>query len=196
VEGDRAVNTTWNGLARTQPLARGTGFGPRTVPLATGSGFRVREPLVQRSREGGKSAPRTSTLGPGRDNGPSDEVRDLVLTRDGFCCTCCGQSIEGQEYSLGRRLRASQGGRPVASNLLVCLGWGGEQHRGRIDSRRDRRDEDRSLAVRSGQDPAQVPVTVCMPFGELRETFLWDDGRYHDEGPQEMTAVRPIMSDP
>ena len=44
---------------------------------------------------------------------PCLAVRKLVLERDGYACIDCGTSIIGQHYSLGHRLRASQGGKPV-----------------------------------------------------------------------------------
>jgi hypothetical protein len=116
-------------------------------------------------------------------------VRRLVLERDGYRCTCgCGQSIIGQRYSLGHRLRASQGGKPVPSNLLTFLGWGGEACHGRIDSRRDPADEANGLTVRSWQDPALVPVVIAGEDGSKVPVWLWDDGKYHLDGPQEMAA--------
>src|SRR5271170_4088562 len=74
-------------------------------------------------------------------------VRALVLARDQFRCVCCGTSVRGQHYSLGHRVRASQGGRPVASNLLTLLGLGGELHHGRIDGRTDPDDEGKGYAL-------------------------------------------------
>jgi hypothetical protein len=105
------------------------------------------------------------------------QVRELVLARDGHRCACCNKSILGRRYSLGHRMRASQGGRPVASNLIVVLGWGGEACHGRIDSRRDPADEDRGLTVRSWQDPLEIPVKYMTPAGVLEEAWLTDDGQ-------------------
>ena len=113
------------------------------------------------------------------------EIRALVLDRDGYVCFCCGEPVMGQRYSLGHRLRASQGGKAIPSNLIILLGWGGEACHGRIDSRRDPRDEERGLTVRSWQDPAQVPVQLVTGA----EVWLWDDGRYHKEGPQGVAAA-------
>jgi hypothetical protein len=113
------------------------------------------------------------------DTGPTAEVRRLVLERDGYRCVCCGLPVAGQRYSLGHRLRASQGGLAVPSNLLTFLGWGGQGCHGRIDNRADPRDEDRGLTVRSWQDPALVPVTLL----DGRRVRLADDGRYHDTPP-------------
>lgn len=115
-------------------------------------------------------------------------VRELVLERDGYCCVCCGKSIVGQHYSLGHRLRASQGGRPVPSNLITLLGLGGELHHGRIDLYRDPADAEKGYRLKSGQDPLQVRVTVFRHGETPFSAWLWDDGRYHFDGPQEVAA--------
>lgn len=115
---------------------------------------------------------------PNRNSGPSAVIRALCLARDGYACVCCGTPVVGQHYSLGHRLRASQGGKPVPSNLITLLGLGGELHHGRIDSRRDPSDEARGYSLRSYQDPLVVPVTVCSPHGPGMSLWLSDDGRY------------------
>lgn len=110
-------------------------------------------------------------------SGPAPEVRRLVLERDGHACVCCGIAIRGRRYSLGHRLRASQGGLAVASNLLTFLGWGGQDCHGRIDNRADPADEARGLTVRSWMDPAVVPVGLL----DGRRVRLDDAGRYVDQ---------------
>jgi hypothetical protein len=91
---------------------------------------------------------------------------------------CCGTSVKGQNYSLGHRKRASQGGRPVPSNLITLLGLGGESHHGRIDGRRDPHDEAKGYTVRSWQDPAEIGVMVFdSPGGPGVTYWLTDDGR-------------------
>jgi hypothetical protein len=108
----------------------------------------------------------------------SPEVRALVLARDRFCCVCCGTPIAGEHYSLGHRVRASQGGRPVASNLITLLGLGGELHHGRIDGRTDPHDEGKGYALFSWQDPAEVGVMYFeRPDGPGVTFWLTDDGR-------------------
>jgi hypothetical protein len=141
-------------------------------------------PPSGRTREAkGKSAVRT------RNSGPTPKVRKLVLERDEYTCQCgCRRSIVGQRYSLGHRLRASHGGKPVPSNLLVFLGWGGEACHGRIDRRDNPVDEANGMTVRSWQDPAQVRVTVTLPDGSRARKYLWDDGTRRDE-PQRKAAA-------
>jgi hypothetical protein len=108
----------------------------------------------------------------------SPEVRALVLARDGFRCVCCGTSVLGQHYSLGHRVRASQGGRPVPSNLITVLGLGGELHHGRIDGRTDPDDEGKGYALFSWQDPADVGVMYFeRPDGPGVTFWLDDAGR-------------------
>jgi hypothetical protein len=114
-------------------------------------------------------------------------VRELVLERDAHCCVCCGRSVLGQRYSLGHRLRASQGGKAVASNLLTFLGLGGEACHGRIDSRRNPSDEINGYTVRSFMDPLQVRVLLTFPDGSKGRKYLWDDGTCRNE-PQQETA--------
>ena len=171
----RAWNST---LERRTPLAART-------PLQPGKGPQRRTPMPGRAAvpgEGRKAATRRT----GAATGPSLEVRRLVLERDGHACVCCGMSIAGQPYSLQHRKRRSQGGTNDPSNLITVLGTGTTGCHERIDSRRSPEDEDKGYTVRSWQDPAGVPVTL---FGGAGGTFyLWDDGTYHAEGPQEAAA--------
>ena len=112
-------------------------------------------------------------------------VRELVLERDGYACVDCGTSIIGRHYSLGHRLRASHGGKAVPSNLITLLGLGGELHHGRIDLYRNPDDELKGYRLRSWEDPVQTPVMVFSPGGSGFSAWLWDDGTYHPEGPQQ-----------
>jgi hypothetical protein len=153
----------------------------RRTPLLPGPGYRMTRNVPLRAVPGTKATTR-------RDTGPSPKVRKLVLERDGYACVCCGQSITGQRYSLGHRLRASQGGRAVPSNLITLLGLGGEAHHGRIDSRLDPADEAHGYTVWSWQDPKQIPVMVFTSEGSGFTAWLWDDGQYHTEGPEGIAA--------
>lgn len=127
-------------------------------------------------------------LDPNRNSGPSQAVRVLCLARDGYCCVCCGISIIGQRYSLAHRLRASQGGKPVPSNLVTLLGWGGELHHGRVDSRRDPSDEAKGYSLRSYRNPLLVPVTVFSLNGPGMTLWLADDGSYSAAPPEGIAA--------
>jgi hypothetical protein len=132
--------------------------------------------------------PPAAPLNPNRNSGPSAAVRALVLARDGHACVCCGRPITGEHYSLGHRLRASQGGKPVPSNLITLLGLGGELHHGRVDSRRDPSDEAKGYSLRSWQNPLLVPVTVFSPHGTGMTLWLDDLGNYLTEPPAEVAA--------
>jgi hypothetical protein len=120
-----------------------------------------------------------------RDSRPTPGVRAMVLKRDGRMCVCCGQSIEGRRYSLAHRLRASQGGKAVPSNLITMLGWGGQEHHGRIDNRQDPEDEARGFTVRSGTDPAYVPVMVFSEGGSGVLMYATDGGEWTEIPPWE-----------
>jgi hypothetical protein len=166
---------------RSRPLGR-------NVPLLPGQPRRASLTVVRDIGSGEtKPAPKRKPAREPEDM-PNDyipaAVRELVLERDSYCCVCCGRSIIGQRYSLGHRLRASQGGKPVASNLETLLGWGGESHHGRIDSRRDPRDEDNGYTVKSGNDPAAIPVVVVSEHGSMC-VWLDDAGAYLDYPPDD-----------
>ncbi len=130
---------------------------------------------------------------PNRNSGPSPAVRALCMARDGHACVCCGISVIGRPHSLGHRLRASQQGKPVPSNLLTLLGLGTnpldpDDHHARIDSRRDPSDEAKGYSLRSYQDPLLVPVTVFSASGSGIPLWLSDDGRYLPDFPGEAAA--------
>lgn len=117
-----------------------------------------------------------------RDTGPSRRIRALVLARDGYACVCCGRSVIGQRYSLQHRQRRSQCGSSLPDNLLTVLGDGTAGCHERIDSRRDPHDEARGYTVRSGLDPALVPVMICGEQGGVT-VWLGADGSYVTERP-------------
>lgn len=108
----------------------------------------------------------------------SPEVRALVLARDQYRCVCCGTPVAGRRYSLGHRVRASQGGRPVPSNLITLLGLGGEMCHGRIDGRTCPDDEGKGYALFSWDDPAGIGVMYFERADGPGVTYwLDDDGR-------------------
>lgn len=133
-----------------------------------------------------KTASRTSN--PDRNSHPTPAVRRLVLERDDYACVCHGYSIIGQRYSLAHRLRASHGGKPVPSNLITVLGWGGEACHGRIDLYRNPEDEAKGYRLRSGQNPLLIPVMVFSEHGSGMTLYATDDGRWSPEPPQGVAA--------
>lgn len=104
-----------------------------------------------------------------RDTGPDRKTRALVLARDGHACVCCGESVLRRPHSIGHRLRASQGGKLLLTNLLTFLGLGNgmvaDDHHHRIDQRKEPQDEIRGYTVRSRTDPSSVPVFYAAPAG-------------------------------
>jgi len=115
---------------------------------------------------------------PPRNTGPDPATRELVLARDGWRCVCCGRSVIGQQYSLQHRKRRSHGGTNSPVNLITVLGSGITGCHWRIDSRADPADELNGYTVRSGQDPALVPVRV---FGA--RVWARPDGTWAHEPP-------------
>jgi hypothetical protein len=171
---------------RRTRIARRTALQART-PLQARTGLERKNAAMRRAPLRPVSDKRRAAgqvKSAAKKKGPTPEVRALVLARDGYACACCGVSVIGRRYSLGHRLRASQGGKPVPSNLLTFLGLGGEACHGRIDQRRRPADEDRGLTVRSYMDPALVPVTLF----DGRRVWLDDAGRYLDCEPEGLAA--------
>jgi hypothetical protein len=133
-------------------------------------------------------------LDPDRNSGPPAAVRALCLARDGHACVCCGISVIGRPRSLGHRLRASQQGKPVPSNLLTYLGLGvnsldPDDHHARIDSRGDPSDEAKGYTVRSWQNPLLVPVMLFGPHGSGMTLWPDDLGNYLTEPPDGLVAA-------
>lgn len=173
---DRPAGAQWSTLAKRPGRNPFTSFTAAPVPL----------PRTEWLSRSGGSKPRPNVGHPrgSGNSGPTPSVRKLVLERDGYACVCCGVSVIGRRYSLGHRLRASQGGRAVPSNLLTFLGWGGQECHGRIDSREDPGDEARGYTVRSWDDPALVPVMVFEASGSGALVYLLDDGTASATPPQ------------
>ena len=164
-------------MRRTQ-LRRGTGFRSGRKNAATGRTAAAPCPMCRGPLEPGSRWYCAAC----------QEVRALVLARDSYACVCCGKPVSFEHYSLGHRLRASQGGRPVPSNLITLWGLGGELHHGRIDLYRDPEDEAKGYRLRSGQDPAQIPVMVFRPGGPGETVWLDDLGNYLTETPEASAA--------
>jgi 5-methylcytosine-specific restriction endonuclease McrA len=174
-------------------MKRGTGLSPGCGTRRFASEIAA-EKAVERGAEGVPTAhpacggwhldeakPAT-TLHPGRDTGPDRLTREAVYERDGRCCVCCGRSVTGQPHSIGHRLNRSQGGSNETSNLLTFLGLGNgltgeDDHHYRIDRRTDPHDEARGYSVRSGTDPATVPVMIHGEQGGVL-VYLTDDAAY------------------
>jgi hypothetical protein len=134
-----------------------------------------------------------TTLHPGRDTGPDRLTREAVYERDGGCCACCGRYALDRPHSVGHRLRRSQGGSNETSNLLTFLGLGDgsageDDHHYRIDNRGNPHDEARGYTVRSGTDPATVPVMIHGEQGDVL-VYLTDDAAYSLTAPERGEAA-------
>jgi hypothetical protein len=126
---------------------------------------------------------------PRRNTGPSGKTRALVLARDGYCCVCCGRSIEGQLYDLQHRDARGMGGTsdPLANspvNLITML----RTDHDRVESREFAEDNAKGYWLRMGEDPALTPVMVFSEHGSGMTVWLLPDGTYGYEAPEGAVA--------
>lgn len=147
----------------------------RRVPLAGGKELeRGTARLKRRAELTAKPRARKAAT----DTGPSRKVRALVLARDGFACVRCGRSVIGIRASVHHRKRRSQGGANTPDNLAVMCGTGTTGCHGWVHAHPNWA-RDAGWLVRSGDDPAQVPMLATS--GLL--TWLAPDGEYATEPP-------------
>lgn len=125
---------------------------------------------------------------PSRAKGVSADTALTVATRDAWSCVCCGRNIagleRGRDWSVHHRIPRGMGGTRderinAPANLLTVCGNGTEGCHGAIESLREAA-RDRGLILWRSQDPAAVPVEVCIQpasGAEAAETwpFLLDD---------------------
>lgn len=122
-----------------------------------------------------------------KNTGPSKDVVDLVLERDGYQCVRCGHPISGERgegWSLQHRIPRGMGGSKdprlnLPSNLIVFGGSGTTGCHGDVEANRSAARAFGYLVWRS-LDPSEVPVTVTLRPGNdvtpaLTERYLLDD---------------------
>lgn len=134
--------------------------------------------------------PKMSLRPQGQDSGIPPKVRKLVLERDGYRCVYCSFTIIGLRYSLGHRVRASQGGKHVPENLITVHGWGGEACHGQIDLYKDPADgiDGKGYRLPSGADPAMEPVLIAGEDGSGALVWLTPRGAYAGKPPERRAA--------
>ena len=128
-----------------------------------------------------------------RNTGPTKDVVELVLERDGYTCVRCGHPITGERgvgWSLQHRIPRGMGGSKderlnLPANLIVLDGSGTTGCHGDVESNRAAARAFGYLVWRS-LDPAEVPVTVTLRPGNevtpaLVARFLLDDDGYRTE---------------
>jgi hypothetical protein len=102
--------------------------------------------------------------------GVSAEVAQLVVARDLWSCVCCGRNVLGLErgvdWSIHHRIPRGMGGSRdprlnLPANLLTTCGNGTQGCHGEIERLRAK-SRARGLLVWRSQDPAEVPVEVCV----------------------------------
>jgi hypothetical protein len=100
----------------------------------------------------------------------SAETAETVVARDQWSCVGCGMGIMGLErgvgWSIHHRIPRGMGGSKdpkisAPSNLVVLCGSGSTGCHGDAESYRDAA-RARGLLVWRSQDPAEVPVEVCV----------------------------------
>jgi hypothetical protein len=94
-------------------------------------------------------------------------VRDMVLTRDGGSCVCCGDLLPAVWHAHHRLLR-SRGGDDTTSNLCsLCSGCHSRVHSNPTWATR------LGFMVPSGQDPALWPVKLHLSRWSLPHGGAW-----------------------
>lgn len=112
-------------------------------------------------------------------------VVTLVTDRSGGSCERCGNPLRGErgvDWSIHHRKNRSQGGRNVASNLLVLCGDGSSGCHGWV-TEHPALAGDEGTHVPSWLDPAEVPVTTLG-----RTVWLADDGGVSGQAPEEAAS--------
>lgn len=173
---------------------------PRSQGLSQGCGLRrfaslpAAEKAVERGAEGRPYECRSGGLAHWHLRPPAPApyippaVRRLVLARDGWRCVCCGHPVERGDYSLGHRVRASQGGEAVPQNLVTLQGLGAAGHHGRIDLYKDPAGGAKGYRLPSmtdgkPTDPALFPVMIMSAGGSGATVWLTPDGKYDTRPP-------------
>jgi hypothetical protein len=158
-------------VIRRTPLTRRT-------PLRAVKGLARRSPLrTSKEKKVGR-----------RDTGPDRSTRELVLERDDYRCSVCGDSIVGGIRSLHHRRNRGSGGSSdpainAPSNLLLVCGDGASGCHGWITANPETAmDLGYSVSLNSSDSPSQVPVHHRV-WGLV---YLDDGGRWtpvpHAEG--------------
>jgi hypothetical protein len=119
---------------------------------------------------------------PRRDTGPSSRARRIVQARFGGRCAGCGRYLlRGVPKSCQHRQARGVGGGNGLPNLVDLCGTAtfppGWCHP--LCEQREQEMEDRGLVVRSGFDPALIPVRLW----DGRSVFLVAGGGYITEAP-------------
>ena len=112
----------------------------------------------------------------------------LIRARARGCCEACGIWTCDHSSSIAYRRRARWCGGSASSlvNGLLLCGGALTGCRGRIESRRDPRDEAKGYWVRANQTPALTEVWLVTEFGS-RWVWLTEDGDYTESDPADGT---------
>lgn len=119
--------------------------------------------------------------------GPTLEIVQRVVLRDGGRCICCGEPLEGERgYGWSIHHRRGRDGKPdshMPQNLMsVCGGDNVTGCHGRIHSRRSEAQPNGWWLSRiAGTDPLTVPLLVDR---ESAWKYLTNDARYSDDPPE------------
>lgn len=166
--------------------------GTRTAGLKARTGLaRMSAKREQALRDSGRlrygstfGRPEPKPAKPGRNTGPSQETRGMVLVRDNWQCVACGKPAGGAftSWSIQHRIARGQGGTNDLSNLIVLCGSATTGCHGKCEAR-DREMQARGYWLESWQNPAAEPVMVAAQDGGAT-VWLSDDGEYLLEAPE------------
>lgn len=125
-----------------------------------------------------------------KDTGPDARTRATVLERDQFQCCACGKPVgmPGTWWSIQHRVARGQGGTNELPNLVTLCGSATSPGCHRLAEDRDREMHERGYWLRSGEDPALVPIMLASESGSGVTVWLTRDGGYSVDAPEGVLA--------
>jgi hypothetical protein len=119
-------------------------------------------------------------------SGPSAEMKAMTFARDLGWCVRCGTCVENIDHSCHHRWLLSQLGPNEFTVLITLCGTGTTGCHGYVHAN-PAESYAAGWLVRSGTDPAAVPVLRALPGGTARQ-YPTEDGDWADELPGQVAA--------
>jgi 5-methylcytosine-specific restriction protein A len=175
------------GLKRRKPMGRGNVSAPKPkAPAAKRGSMSAAVALVLAGEATAAQAARQFEVDPGRLEGRAwIEAKRIVRERDSRACLSCGRPAVDVHHRILRK--AGGTANPVVafsaqSLVSLCRECHDACHAEKPEMR------DRGYMLRTGQDPAEVPVCVRSEWGYER-FWLLPDGELSRADPREAEAA-------